>query len=569
MNPPSAGLLTDPFLQRPTVHSVNVVWFTAFQGERHLVNYGPNLEQVVLATSTQLSHTQEDQQSRVGLQTQDAQLYSQPTPRPIWRHEATVAVEPGQRVNYRVSSQPAGQNVIQSDIFTLASLPAAGTPLKILLTSDHQLMPMVAANLQKVEETIGQVDAVFLAGDLVNVADRASEWFDDNRGGAFFPCLQGRAHYDLDRAGCITRYRGGQLIQTAPLFPAIGNHEVMGRRTSTSLNEQFNDAVPRAVAAQRYQPKTPASSQIKSRTDWIKAQSFNTDTYTEIFSLPEGQSGDHRYYAITFGDIRLVVLYITQIWRPPQQTPETQGRYQEREQDLERPENWGYGQHVFEPIDRQSAQYCWLEAELSSPAFQGAPYRIVMFHHPLHTQGDNIVPAFTDPVQNIVRDQTDRIQSVQYEYPQAQNYLIRDLEPLLDQAGVQLIFYGHSHLWNRFMSASGMHYLESSNVGNTYGAYLGNHCRKVPVGYRETYAATGDPNGLEPIVPTIAPFKDENQTVLPYIASNDISVFSILDTKSGTVSSYAFDTRLPGSDAFKFDEFSLSSPSLLKSCLTP
>ena len=50
---------------------------------------------------------------------------------------------------------------------------------------------MVAANLQKVVETIGKIDAVFFAGDLVNIPERASEWFDDKRGGAFFPCLQG------------------------------------------------------------------------------------------------------------------------------------------------------------------------------------------------------------------------------------------------------------------------------------------------------------------------------------------------------------------------------------------
>jgi len=44
--------------------------------------------------------------------------------------------------------------------------------LKILLTSDHQLKPMTAANLQKVVETVERVDAVFFVGDLVNVPDR-------------------------------------------------------------------------------------------------------------------------------------------------------------------------------------------------------------------------------------------------------------------------------------------------------------------------------------------------------------------------------------------------------------
>jgi len=44
---------------------------------------------------------------------------------------------------------------------------------------------MTAANLQKVVETVERVDAVFFVGDLVNVPDRASEWFDDKRGVLF------------------------------------------------------------------------------------------------------------------------------------------------------------------------------------------------------------------------------------------------------------------------------------------------------------------------------------------------------------------------------------------------
>ncbi|MCK9903468.1 hypothetical protein CC117_26940 [Parafrankia colletiae] len=34
---------------------------------------------------------------------------------------------------------------------------------------------------------------MFVAGDLVNVPGRASEWFDDTRGSAFFPVLQGNS----------------------------------------------------------------------------------------------------------------------------------------------------------------------------------------------------------------------------------------------------------------------------------------------------------------------------------------------------------------------------------------
>ncbi len=62
---------------------------------------------------------------------------------------------------------------------------------------------------------------------------------------------------------------------------------------------------------------------------------------------------------------------------------------------------------------------------------------------------------------------------------------------------------------------------------------------------------------MEPVTPTIAPLLDDKEQPLPYIASNDITVFSILDTGSGTISSYRFDTREPESAVIKFDEFKL------------
>jgi hypothetical protein len=103
-----------------------------------------------------------------------------------------------------------------------------------------------------------------------------------------------------------------------------------------------------------------------------------------------------------------------------------------------------------------------------------------------------------------------------------------------------------------------MHFLESSNVGNTYGAYIGDKKRPVPTGYQSEYAATDDPNGLKPMMPTLAPLMGEDNQPLPYVASNDITVFSILDTGTGTVSSYRFDTLKPESEVVKFDEFKLT-----------
>lgn len=546
------SLLTDPFLQLPTETSVRVVWFTEFAGLSHTVAYGEELDRSAIATTTKLSRSREDQNSRVGEQTQEAQIYKQPAIRHIWRHEAEVTgLTPHTRIPYQVTSVREDGKAASSNLFTLAPKPAPETPLKILLTSDHQLKPMTTANLQKVAE-IGRVDAVFFAGDLANVPDRASEWFDDNRGNAFFPALQGRGHYELEKNAVKTLYVGGELIQHAPLFPAIGNHEVMGRfSTSNSLNHQFYDAFPRSVA-QKLQPTDNTEWQT-----WLKDNSFNTDTYEEIFSLPQTSPGGKKYYAETFGDVRLVVLYVTHVWRLWGMDANTKGKFRERDQDLRDRYTWGYGQHIFEPIAKGSTQYTWLEQELNSPEFQQSKYKIVMFHHPPHSLGENITPAYTDPVQVCELNEDGGIKSVRYEYPRKADYIIRDLVPLLEAAGVHLVLYGHSHLWNRFVSSSGMHFLETSNVGNSYGAFVGDKKRLVPAGFGPDYAATGNPNGLEPIVPTIAPITGEDGKPMPYIASDDITAFSILDTGAGVVSSYYFDTRKPQSQVVKFDEFRL------------
>ncbi|MCJ8278723.1 MAG: metallophosphoesterase, partial [Rivularia sp. ALOHA_DT_140] len=383
--------------------------------------------------------------------------------------------------------------------------------------------------------------------DLINIPERASEWFDDNRGGAFFPALQGSANYEIDKDGIKTTYSGGEIIQEAPIFTAIGNHEVMGRRgKNDSLGGEYNDAIPRAVATNLYDNYA------------LKADYFNTDTYEEIFSLPESKSGGEKYYATTFGDIRLVVLHATNIWRSPSLEVDVKGKYREREVDFENPEQWGYGQHIFEPIDKGSAQYNWLVEELNSAEFKQAKYKVVMLHHPVHSLGENIVPAYTNPVQIIEKDDSGKITTIRYEYPLEEDYLIRDIVPLLEENNVQLVYYGHSHLWNRFQSESGINFLESSNVGNSYGASLDEKKRNVPSGYKEKYVEVGNPNGLEPIVPSIKPLKGEDGKPLPYIASKEITVFSILDTGNGMVNSYYFDTTKAESEVVQFDEFKLN-----------
>jgi hypothetical protein len=548
--------LSDPLVQLPTKTTVNVVWFTEFSGDRHLVKYGNRLAQIAIAKTTKLTRVREDQ---------DSQIDPPPTKsaRQIWRHEAIVTnLTPNQRLPYQVTSRQ-GTEVYQSDIFSLASLPTPGTPLKILLTSDHQLMPMVAANLEQVVKMVDRVDAVFFPGDLVNVPDRASEWFDDRRGGAFFPGLQGKANYQLELNGITTTYHGGEIIQHAPLFTAIGNHEVMGKvADDCSLKQEFAQPQPRQIATDLYNSKIKSDNfadDDQAKAAWIKNNSFNTDTYEEIFTLPQSNPGGKKYYATTFGDIRLISLYVTNIWRSPSLEADAIGRYKEGNSSLDRPQDWGYGQHIFEAIAKGSQQYEWLKQELSSQAYQQAKYKIVMFHHPPHTLGGNIVPPFTNPQPRETYAADGRLTARYYDYPIKDDYIIRDLMPLLESAGVQLVYYGHSHLWNRFQSDSGMHFLESSNVGNSYGAHLGDKKREIPPYNPQNYIAIGDPNGLEAIVPSIAPLVNKAGEPLPYIASNEITAFSIFDTATGKVSSYRYDLRQPDVAAILFDQFELKS----------
>jgi 3',5'-cyclic AMP phosphodiesterase CpdA len=518
----SEHLLTDPFLQKPTSHSVQVVWFTEFAGEKNFIEYGQDLTQTVPAETHQLSRMREEGRDRE-----------------VWRHEAELPITAA--VPYRVVSVSEAHKEIKSDVFTAAPTPPKGSKLKILLTSDHQLKPMVAANLEKVKEVAPKIDAVFFAGDLVNHPDLASEWFDDSKGSAFFQALQGHASKDLEK----TTYHGGAIIQNAPLFSAIGNHEVMGRlNPENSVSLQLNDAFPRAEAMKQYEQLFP-NGDAKEKEKWVQDHSFNTVSYEELFSLP-------KYYAETFGDVRLVALDAARIWRTPDLG--AKGKYSEAQEDLNDPTKWGHGEFIFEPIEKGSAQYQWLEKELKSDAFQQAKFKVVMFHNPIHSLGENITPPYAHPVQHITRDAEGVVTKVEYTYPQEQDILIRDIEPLLVKYGVQLVLYGHDHIWNRFQGPSGIHFLETSNVGNTNGAYLDEQ-RKTA---HANHVSKGDPNGLTPVTPTIAPLQDKGGNPLPYISSNEITSFSILDTESGAVDSYYYDTTKPGSPAVHFDQFFLN-----------
>ena len=154
-----------------------------------------------------------------------------------------------------------------------------------------------------------------------------------------------------------------------------------------------------------------------------------------------------------------------------------------------------------------------------------------------------------------------------YKYPLKNDQMV-GIESLLEQAGVDLIFNGHSHIWTRFITKNGVNVLETSNVGNTYGAFDDKKSRtsSVPSAWNENdayhalaekwdisdYVLQDDPYGLTPQMPTISPLSGN-----PYIESNSVTAFSIFDTGTGIIDSYYYDTRNSQAGVVHFDSFSI------------
>ena len=584
--PGSLELLTDPFLQLPERNSVEVAWFTEFAGDSHHVlvgeavaamseselqdavarNDAPGVE-VFAAESMQLSRVAEDSGSQLPVEAKPATGLAA---RQVFRHHAVVAVPGSDRLPYRVVSTQ-GDQLAGSGTFSLRGALEPGDPAVILLTSDLQLQINSPANLELAARTItdelGPIDAVFMPGDLVNVADRASDWFDDQRGSAFFPTLQGNGGR---QAGNGKVYRGGEIIQSAVLYPAIGNHEVQGRIDGhSSLVESYQNPVPRAVAEAEY----PKVSDVVNPTgdpavkaQWIEDNSFSTTTYEEIFSLPESETGGERYYATTVGDIRLVALFATRIFRSTQADPDpaarsATSRYQEARTVLTDPLAQGYGEFIFEDLAVGSEQRDWLVDELNSAEFRDARHTVILLHESSQSLGDNAMPPFADPDRIEETDDRGAVVGIRYEYPAAENILLRDVLPLFEDAGADLVYSGHNHLWNRFVSGNGVNYLEASNTGNSYGAFdpLSGESRPIPPlpWNADNYLPQGNPGGLDPVVPTIAPLRDAAGRELPFIADNDLVVFQALQTGAGKVTSWYVNMADPSAAAVRFDEFSL------------
>jgi hypothetical protein len=296
---------------------------------------------------------------------------------------------------------------------------------------------------------------------------------------------------------------------------------------------------------------------LKVQFEGARPTSWNTSTYEQLFPYPRSAEGGPRWYSATIGDVFLVNLFVASMWRTPATTG--RGKFQEATATLGDENTWGYGEFVFEPVRRDSRQFRWLERTLRSEQARRARYRVVMFHHPSHGLGMNSVPAFTDPVQAKVLDATTgALTAVTYSYPLADDHVLRDVEPLLNASGVHLVLNGHSHIWNRFRNAAGVHWLETSNVGDTLGAFDASSGVSRSVPDSPDLVRQGDPGRLTPVVPSVAPLTGRDGAPLPYLASSTVTAFSLLDSARGTVASNRFDTERPEVAPVLFDEFPLA-----------
>lgn len=577
----------EPILLNPTSNGVTVEWFT--QGScdlNEVILYadnglmdnknGSDMSEADSDTNKQTNNAGEENIIRI-IQADNVKLSrmrggkkesncnNPNTDADIYRHRAHVDELPvnrghlSDRIGYRVRS-----NDTYSEKYSLASVPAEGVPVRILLTSDHQIKPMTAANIQKVYETVGNVDAVFVNGDIVDVIDRSYDWFyADN---AFLRVMTGTANDKV----ASKKYYGAPILQQAPIYTAMGNHDYMGvYDNNKDLAYQFNNPRPQDAAEREWEALGKeddlSESYQEEKSDYIENHSFNRITYNEMFGLINGDNNEESYYSTKIGDVVLITLDVNRVWRLA--NIGLAGKYSEIPGMGEK--TYGYGEFIFERVDDESEQIEFLKNELSSNEYKNSKYKIAMFHHEAHSLGGNQIPAFTDPVAKEAVSPITGQKMVIYDYPIDKDYIVNVIEPLLEDGGVDLLFEAHSHVWNRFKTKKGMNVLETSNVGNCYGGYYDDEDRSfIPSSFvkgdpyysirdewdANNYALKGDLHGLAPIYPT----KHELPDGKPYLSSNSITAFSILDTYKGTVDSYYFDTDNPDEGVILFDSFALS-----------
>jgi hypothetical protein len=141
--------------------------------------------------------------------------------------------------------------------------------------------------------------------------------------------------------------------------------------------------------------------------------------YLETFHLPTNSAnGTEYFYSFDHGDAHFVSLYV------PTLTP--------------------FAASVTNGLAIGSVQYCWLTNDLAASA---KPWKLLLLHSPIHTSAPH---RFDDYNHDGVLD---RLQ------------LAEILLPVARQYGVQAVFSGHDHDYERFLPVNGVHLFVTGGGG--------------------------------------------------------------------------------------------------------
>jgi hypothetical protein len=147
---------------------------------------------------------------------------------------------------------------------------------------------------------------------------------------------------------------------------------------------------------------------------------YNGDrAYLEAFWLPTNSvTGTEHYYSFDQGDAHFVSLFVP--WHGVSQ----------------------FGTVL--PDGRRSAPYRWLTNDLAGTT---KPWKVVFFHQPIRTSGPHILDDYDASGRSDIEE------------------LREALLPALASSGVQLVFMGHDHAWERFAPTNGVHAVVTGGGG--------------------------------------------------------------------------------------------------------
>ena len=251
----------------------------------------------------------------------------------------------------------------------------------------------------------GQQDADFIIynGDFTNTPWKAGEWF----------TVPGTREEDSRRWFNVMQQtrEGAQLLQYLPIFPSPGNHEVDQQELLDDKTKTDREELSLKIYMQLFRP---------------------------LYPRPQYWANGKHWYSVDYGDMHIISLSVFRWFAWPA---------------AEKP-----GWYLFDDVEAGSPQYKWLKKDL--PNARDQKYKWITMHWHMFNRSHDLEVPFTDPVP--LSHDPNRMT-----YPAEEDYLLRDLKPLLEKYGVNAVSYGHTHVYERYR-INGIHYIEAASNGNNY-----------------------------------------------------------------------------------------------------